>query len=140
MHIPMVRDEIASFLEVKGNQVDILWSTGKLQKTLHCPYRPIQDLSHSTIYDVLEYALTSGDLPVSLPREIAALWVAQLAEANEWEGYASAPLQEQVEALLLSAKADNLTNMTLDPAKVAYVAVLTQAALGNICQDLDIAG
>ena len=67
MHIPMAREEIARFLEIGADAVDSLWASGKLQKTLHCPFRRFADLNYSTVYDVLEYALASGDLPVRLP-------------------------------------------------------------------------
>ena len=139
MHIPMAREEIARFLDNGADAVDSLWASGKLQKTLHCPFRPFADLNYSTVYDVLEYALASGDLPVRLPKDVAALWVALLAEANESEGYEEARWQRQVELLLDMATEDQLTIITTGAPKVASVVVLTQGTLADTCSHLNSA-
>jgi len=136
----MAREEIACFLEISADAIESLWTSGKLQKTLHCPYRPIAVLNYSTVYDVLEYALASGDLPVCLPNDIAALWVALLAEANELEEYEEARWQRQVELLLDMATEDRLAIATIGAAKVACVVVLAQATLADRCRRLDEAG
>lgn len=95
MHFPLSRDEIASFLELAPSQVDTLWRRDFLQRSLHCPHRPVASLSHSTIYDVLEFALAAGVLPVRLSKECAALWIAQLAESDEWDVFACAPMSRK---------------------------------------------
>ena len=140
MHIPMAREEIACFLEIGADVVDSLWASGELQKTLHCPFRPFADLNYSTAYDVLEYALSSGNLPVRLPKDVAALWVALLAEANESEDYEEARWQRQVELLLDMATEDRLAIITTGAVKVACVVVLAQATLANTFRLLDKAG
>jgi hypothetical protein len=136
----MTREEIAYFLEIGTDAIDSLWASGKLQKTLHCPFRPFADLNYSTVYDVLEYALASGNLPVCLPKDVAALWVALLAEANEADDYEEARWQRQVELLLDMATEDRLAIITTGAAKVACVVVLAQAALADTFRLLDEAG
>ena len=82
MHIPMTCEEIAVFLECETKEIQDLWDNGKLLKTQSCPYRKTNAQNQSTIYDVLEYTLSSSDLPVQLSREEAALWIFTL----KWSG------------------------------------------------------
>lgn len=63
MHIPFGRDEIASFLEIVPQKIDLPWRRGFLIKLPHCNHRPVASLSYSKIYDLLEYALGHTDLP-----------------------------------------------------------------------------
>lgn len=135
MHIPLSRDEIATFLEVAPVQVDQLWHRHFLQRTLHCPFRPITALSYSSVYDVLEYALVSGVLPVRLSRELAALWVAQLAEADEWDLFSGGGLERKISVMIDLAKEDGLASMTDNCPKVAFEVVATQSRLLCLCAD-----
>ncbi|WP_299751786.1 hypothetical protein [uncultured Tateyamaria sp.] len=125
----MDRKEIAQFLQVPPARVDQLWTSGELQKTLYCPTRPIPTLSHSTIYDVLEYALTSPCLPVQLTKEVAALWIAYLAEADGWDDFKNAPWHLRTTMLLDLATEQGLTQMTNEPQKTALTVVATREAL-----------
>lgn len=136
MHIPLSRDEIASFLELAPSQVDVLWRRNLLQRSLHCPHRPITSLSYSTIYDVLEFALAAGVLPARLTKECAALWIAQLAEADEWDVFAGAPMSRKASLMMEISADDGLAEMTGHPAHVVHVILSSQARLLEFCTDL----
>ncbi|WP_415918844.1 hypothetical protein [Tateyamaria sp. SN6-1] len=129
MHIPLTRNEIAGFLEINTMQVDLLSATGRLQKSLSCPLRISTEFTYSTVYDVLEFALSAGHLPVTLARETAALWVAQMAEADEWDTYVRASTVRRIEMLIELARDDGLDVMTPNHEKVATSLILSQMAL-----------
>ena len=133
MHIPLTKHEIATFLEIGPHEVELLWRTGVLERSLHCAYRPVPELSSSTVYDVLEYALAAGALPVTVSRELAALWVAQLAEADEWEAYQDAAFGQRMSMMLAVAEDDGLAAMTPEAWKVAATVVAAQMGLLSVC-------
>lgn len=133
MHIPLTRDEIAVFLELAPQQVDLLWRRRFLQRSLSCAHRPVAALSYSTVYDVLEYALAAGVLSVRLSKEVAALWVAQLAEADEWDQFAGQSMTRRIWMMMEMARDDGLADMTEAPVRVAREVLLTQARLVEIC-------
>ena len=139
MHIPMTCDEIAGFLEVKKMKVELLWRSGLLQRSFQCAYRPAPEFGYSTVYDVLEYALAAGVLPVTLTKEIAALWVAQLAEADEWDVYSAEALEGRITLMMELSIVDGLSEMTDEPCKVAAVIVAAQTGLVMRCHDAQIA-
>jgi len=139
MHIPLSRDEIAAFFEIAPKQVDLLWQGKFLQRSLHCAYRPVASLSYSTIYDVLEYALVAGVLPVRLSKECAALWISQLSEFDEWDVFESALVVQKATLLMESAIDDGLADMTKDPLRVTRVILATQALLLELCSDQKMA-
>lgn len=139
MHIPLSRDEIAAFFEIAPKQVDLLWQEKFLQKSLYCAHRPVASLSYSTIYDVLEYALVAGVLPVRLSKECAAIWVFQLAELDEWDLFENASVIQKSTLMVESAMDDRLAEMTTDPLRVARVILSTQALLLDLCLDLRMA-
>jgi len=140
MHIPLSRDEIAGFLEVAPAQVDQLWRRDLLQRSLHCTHRPVSSLSNSTIYDVLEFALAAGVLPVRLSKECAALWIAQLAEADEWDVFECSPLARKASLMMHVAMDDGLADMTEKPMIVIRVILTTQVLLLEVCSDMRMAG
>ncbi|WP_299734016.1 hypothetical protein [uncultured Tateyamaria sp.] len=139
MHIPLSRDEIAAFLEVAPKQVDLLWSRELLQRSLHCTHRPVASLSYSTIYDILEYALAAGVLPVRLSRECAALWISQLAELDEWDVFESSSIAQKTKLMMESAIDDGLAEKSGDPLGVVYVILNAQTLLFELCSELKIA-
>ncbi|WP_415400761.1 hypothetical protein [Tateyamaria sp. SN3-11] len=139
MHIPLSRDEIAAFFEIAPKQVDLLWRGEFLQRSLHCTYRPVASLNYSTIYDVLEYALTAGVLPIKLSKECAALWVFQLAELDEWDVFERASTAQKAMLMMEAAMDDGLADMTENPLRVASVTLSTQVLLFELCSDLKVA-
>lgn len=139
MHIPLTQDEIATFLYITPAQVQLLWRSRLLDRSLHCAERPLAPLGYSTIYDVIEYALTAGVLPVTLSRELAALWIAQLAELDEWEDAQSCSVARRTSLMLRAALDDGLAHMTDHPAKVVSAILDAQSILLARCLDLQVA-
>lgn len=139
MHVPMTKDEIASFLELSRCEVELLWQNGLLQRSLCCADRPVPALNCSTVYDVLEYALAAGVLPVRLSKQVAALWVLQLAEADTWDRFTSSDFGTRVCMMVETAVEDGLSTMTPEPGKVAAVVLGAQFSLLELCNTLRIA-
>lgn len=135
MHIPMSRDEIAQFLEILPAEVDHLWRKGRLQRTIACPYRDNPLLNWSSQYDVLEYALVSGDLPQKLSKEYAALWICNLAEADQDDDFESYGFDEQVQSLLLMALEDGLSSDVKTGVLIATIILVSRFGLKSLCQE-----
>ncbi len=134
----MSRSEIAGFLDVPLDKVDALWRDNSLQRTIYSEGRLIPELQHSSIYDVLELALTSGALPVCLSREHAALWVLYLCETVEREDWHSWPLPRQATYLCAVAAADGLIDRGAgEHLHVARTIFETHAKLVEICRRND---
>ena len=121
MSTPLSRNEIATLLDCNGAFVEDLWAKGILRRSVENDSRPLEDLRHSDSYDVLEYLLTTGQLHVTLSKELAALWVANLAEVLEWKGIENAALSDITKILYDYALDDNLCEMDNYPDKTAYV-------------------
>jgi len=139
MHIPLTQDEIATFLQITPTQVQTLWNHCLLDRSLQCAERPLASLGYSTIYDVIEYALVVDVLPVTLTRELAALWIAQLAELDEWDETHSCSIARKSSLMLSAALDDGLADMTDQPDKVVSAVLDAQAALVGRCLDLEVA-
>ncbi|GGX63413.1 hypothetical protein GCM10007385_35690 [Tateyamaria omphalii] len=139
MHIPLTQDEIANFLKITPTQVQTLWHHCLLDRSLHCAERPLAPLGYSTIYDVIEYALVAGVLPLTLTRELAALWIAQLAELDEWDEAQPCSNARKSSLMLSAAIDDGLADMTDKPAKVVSTILDAQAVLVAGCLDLQVA-
>ena len=86
---------------------------------------------------MLEYTLSSSDLPVQLSREEAALWIFTLAEADEWDEYLKMTMHQKVEALMHLT--DELTFIKNDQnsAKVSFTILIAQKVLSDICSETD---
>lgn len=107
MNIPISRAELSVILGVGYADIDALWESGKLQRTVACEYRP--SLKHSSPFDLPEYWLSSDSAKHGLSREQAALWVFCLSEAVETEGFPERSFYEKLRTLLLGADAESLT-------------------------------
>lgn len=129
MHVPLTREEVATFLEISVLSVERLWRNGELDRTVYHGTRCSSLLAHSSPYDVLEYALASGILPVMLSRSSSALWLANLAEADEIEGFSTLAWDEQVRYLVWMADEDGLAMITPYPEKTAAVIILSREAI-----------
>ena len=138
MHIPVAREEVAQFLETCPMFVDELWRAGRLQRTIGCPYRCNPSLNWSSQYDVLEYALASGDLPVKLTKEEAALWICNLAEVDESGRLEVHSLEGHVSALISMASEDGLSFDVETSARIATTIFVSRHALNTLCLETDL--
>ncbi|MEM9576169.1 MAG: hypothetical protein AAF999_04045 [Pseudomonadota bacterium] len=134
----MSREEIACFLGVTTQRVEEAWRRNDLQRTLFREERKVAALAHSTVFDIIEFALAHGFLPVKLSREHAALWVTYLCEASEWPNWAKWGTSERAAQLLAAAMHDGVCGQdTEEEAKIALTIILTQIGLLQVCASND---
>ncbi|MEP6018717.1 MAG: hypothetical protein ABJ251_09555 [Paracoccaceae bacterium] len=137
MHLPMSTLEIAQFLKISVWAVEGLMKSQGLSRTIACPYRPLEALNWSSVYDALECSLSFGTLSVTLSREAAALWLCVLAELDESEDFATAMLNEQTNILAETALADGLTFDIASAIQLARIILEARLRLLEICSETD---
>jgi len=137
MHLPMSNAEIACFLQVPIWAIEGLIQSNRLSRTIGCPYRPLEALNWSSVYDVLEFSLTCGCLPITVTREVAALWVFALAEADEFDGFESNAFDEQTDTLANTALTDGLASDKPSAVQFAELILETRLTLLEICSETD---
>jgi hypothetical protein len=94
-------------------------------------------LWQSSIFDVLEYAMSSGDLPICVPPTEAAIWVLYLCEVCE-EEWDELDVEERIANVLTVSIEDGL-NVTVDTRATltATTLILAHQTLLNICMQND---
>ena len=133
MHLPMSRSEIATFLGLTASQVEFLWSSGQLRKTLSCPYRPVDALNYSSVYDVLEFTLATCETGSSLQKHIAAIWIELMAEAEDYCEIQTASVAQRANYLLNAAIEAGIAGLSPNPISIARGLVVQQKALVHAC-------
>lgn len=133
MHYPMSRSEIATFLGVSASHVELFWRSGQLRKSLSCPYRPVEALNYSSVYDVLECALTLRASGTSLPTDVAAVWIELMAEADDYGEAATHSMAKRSDHLLGAAIDVGIADLSPDPGAIARDLVFQQNALMQRC-------
>ena len=133
MHLPMSRSEIATFLGLTASQVEFLWSSGQLRKTLSCPYRPVDALNYSSVYDVLEFTLATRETGTSLSKHIAAIWIELMAEAEDYCEIQTASVAQRANYLLNAATEAGIAELSPDPISIAKGLIFQQKALIHTC-------
>lgn len=133
MHFPMSRSEIGLFLGIRPSQVEALWASGHLKKSLSCPYRLVEALNYSTVYDVLEFALTLHGFAQSIPKDVAVCWVELLAEVEEWDDFTESSFEKRIKILLAAAVDAGLTDLTSESRAMAGALIFLQDALMHAC-------
>ena len=80
----------------------------------------------------------SGDLPVKVSREHAALWVTYICEAAEWDVWEEWDIHERASQILAFAMDEGLCNpCTETDARAAMTVVVTQLTLIDLCLQND---
>jgi hypothetical protein len=138
MHVPMARDEIAEFLETNPTNIEQIWSDGSLKRSISNEIRMYSGLTQSSIFDVLEYAMSSGDLPICVSPTEAAMWVLYLCEACEENEWNELGFEERTANILAVSIEDGLS-VTADTraALTATTLILAHQTLLNICTQND---
>jgi hypothetical protein len=138
MHVPMARDEIAKFLETTSANIERVWLNGSLKRSVGDEIRTYSGLARSSIFDVLEYAMSSGDLPAQISPSEAAMWVLYLCEACEWDEWSELSVTKRIENILAISIEDGLI-VAEDPqaAITATSLILAHQTLLNICSQND---
>lgn len=133
MDIPLSKREISILLQISQPEVEVLWETEQLRRSLHPSWCDCSDLDASSDFDVLEYQLTRGDLSVSLTRFEASLWVANLAEVLEYEGANYDGAIGLAKALLDCSIFDELCDSSEHAIKVAYICAAAYLNIVRFC-------
>ena len=100
MLIALAPSEISTFLECKRSQLERLWEWHALQRSIFVDGRRNQELSHSSVFDVLEHYLKLHVLPKLDAGEDAEAWLAAVDEFVEQEGWKDRPFEDMVFALM----------------------------------------
>ena len=96
MNIALAQSEIAQFLECGPQSIPVLWARQDLRRSIHVDHRSNPELSHSSIYDVLEYYLRTEVLvPDDGESELDA-WLSAVDEFVESDGIDGRPLEDMV--------------------------------------------
>lgn len=89
MNIALAHSEIAQFLEFPPQEVFGLWDRRVLKRSIQVDHRNNPELSHSSVFDVLEYYVRTDVLKDDDPGTEVEAWlcaVDELVESQTWEG------------------------------------------------------
>lgn len=99
MIIALAQSEIAEFLETTRFQVSDHWYSKALKRSVFVDSRSNPELSHSSVFDVLEFFLKQEVMPSATPEEIE-IWLSALDEFVEQEAWRARPFEDMVFALM----------------------------------------
>jgi len=140
MQIPVTNAEIARFLGVSEGQVAYQISLGSIQSSVTCPYRMVESLSWPSIYDVVEFALSSGYLSVTVSNAEAVVWLDSLASADQDEGFFHQGIEGQLRQLLDFAPCDRLNDQDFgNTIQIALAVLKARSNLLDICIEAEAA-
>lgn len=123
MIIPLTESEIAEYLDISEECVRTLWKSGLLKRTVSCADRMSKAIMHSSPYDVIEYALASGSLPIELHADHAELWTLKLADAVDGGNFLDNDLAVQSSLLMDQLLASGLTCSWCDALTTSKIVV-----------------
>ena len=89
MNIALAQSEIAQFLEFSLQEVLALWERRVLKRSIQVDHRATPELSHSSIFDVLEYFVRHDVLNGEDPGTEVEAWLCaidELVEGRTWDG------------------------------------------------------
>jgi hypothetical protein len=89
MNIALAQSEIAQFLEFSLQEVVGLWERRILKRSIHVDQRSNPELSHSSVFDVLEFYVRNEVLNGEDPGTEVEAWlcaVDELVESRTWDG------------------------------------------------------
>jgi len=88
MNIALAQSEIADFLEQDAQTIVGLWTDKALARSIYVDYRMTDELSHSSIFDVLEHYLREDVLGGAGTDSEVDAWLSavdELVERGEWD-------------------------------------------------------
>lgn len=89
MNIALAHSEIAQFLEFPPQEVFGLWDRRVLKRSIQVDHRTNPELSHSSVFDVLEFYVFNEVLNGNDPGTEVEAWlcaVDELVESQTWDG------------------------------------------------------
>lgn len=100
MNIALAPSEIAEFLEQDAQAIPQLWSQKALKRSVYVDYRMNAELSHSSVFDVLEYFVRTDVVEHSDDDAEVETWVSavdELVEKGQWD---DTPMEDLVFELM----------------------------------------
>lgn len=95
MIIALAQSEISEFLETTRAQVFELWRRDTLKRSVFADGRRNPELSHSSVFDVLEFFLRADIMPEATGDEME-IWLSALDEFVEQEAWRNKPFEEMI--------------------------------------------
>jgi hypothetical protein len=134
MIIALAQGEIADFLDDSRDHVAWLWRQTALKRSVFVDGRRNPELSHSTVFDVLEFYLRSDVMP-DASGEVIDIWLSALDEFVEQEGWKARPFEDMVFALM-EIVAD-FSGAVPDPEQLSRHAIMTLTAYFTLLRFLE---
>lgn len=100
MNIALAQSEIAHFLECEPTAIAGLWQRSALARTIFVEHRSSPELSHSSVYDVLQFYLRHDLLEPEAPESVVEAWLCAVDELVESDVLTEATLEDAVSALM----------------------------------------
>jgi len=100
MNIALARSEIAQFFDCHSQTVEGLWTSSALARSVYVEHRAVAELSHSSIFDVLEHYLRTDLLGPSPDDGEVETWLAAVDEFVEADGWTEASTEDMVFCLM----------------------------------------
>jgi len=100
MNIALARSEIAQFLDCHTQTVEGLWQGATLARTVFVDHRATAELSHSSVFDVLEHYLRTDLLGPGADDVEVETWLAAIDEFVEADGWAETSTEDMVFRLM----------------------------------------
>ncbi|WP_300038508.1 hypothetical protein [uncultured Roseobacter sp.] len=138
MHVPLSRNEIASFLKIDEPLVEKLWLSGSLRRSLSNDLRANTALAQSSMFDVLELALSSGLLGVKVSKQDAETWTELLCRACDWGDWYQWSAKQKIDCLTDYAfDCEKICSSSIDFRFTAEVLTAAQSRLFELCMAND---
>lgn len=100
MIIALAQSEIAQFLECDSREIAKLWRTEDLMRSVYVDGRRVQELSHSSVFDVMEHYLRNEVLSALATDSDVETWLSALDEFVETSGWQEASFEDMIFALM----------------------------------------
>ena len=125
MIIALAQSEISEFLETTRAQITELWAGETLKRSVFVDGRRNPELSHSSVFDVLEFYLRAEVIKDASADDIET-WLSALDEFVEQEAWKARPFDEMI-FNLMEIVAD-FSSLPPDPQTLSRQAATTLAA------------
>ena len=100
MNIALAQSEISHFLECGMQSVPVLWAQDRLRRSVFVDHRYNPELSHSSVFDVLEHYLLEEVLSADDNASELDAWLTAIDEFVEQANWINKPLEDMALALI----------------------------------------
>lgn len=120
MTYPLTRGEISQILMIDENQVGELWDSGKLKRSIENERRPLSYFRLSDTFDLVEYMLSNGNLPIRVSEKESSYWIDSISEALDLYELKDACISKIVEEISLNAMCIGICDNEELSSKIAW--------------------